>query len=87
MKELILVEGSIDFGIINRNLFNNDSIVISFDYYSHKSLNDNSIKHKLVEEYFSEENKFEIDELSLKLAISWYKDENIKKYLEFDGFN
>ena len=87
MQELILVEGIIDFEIINRNLFNNDSIVVSFDYHSHKSLNDNNIKHKLVEEYFSEEDKSEIDQLSLKFATSWYKDEKIKKYLEFEELN
>ena len=87
MKELILVEGIIDFKIINRNLFNNDSIVVSFDYFSHKSLNDYNIKHKLVEEYFSEEDKFEIDQLSLKFGTSWYKDEKIKKYLEFEELN
>src|SRR3989344_9304827 len=87
MQELILVEVIIDFQIINRNLFNNDSIVVSFDYHSHKSLNDNNIKHKLVEEYFSEDDKYEIDQLSLKFATSWYKDEKIKKYLEFEGLN
>ena len=87
MKEVILVEGIIDFQIINRNLFNNDSVVVSFDYFSHKSLNDYNIKHKLVEEYFSEEDKFEVDQLSLKFATSWYKDKKIEKYLEFDGLN
>ena len=87
MKELILVEGIIDFKIINRNLFNNDSIIVSFDYFSHRSLNDNNIKHRLVEEYFSEEDKFEIDQLSLKFGTSWYKDEKIKKYLEFEELN
>jgi len=87
MNELILVEGIIDFKIINRNLFNNDSIVVSFDYFSHRSLNDNNIKHRLVEEYFSEEDKFEIDQLSLKFGTSWYKDEKIKKYLEFEELN
>ena len=54
MKEIILVEGDIDFSIINKNLFKNDSLVISFDFNSHKSLNENNIKHKLVEEYFDD---------------------------------
>lgn len=87
MKQIILVEGIIDFKIIDRNLFKNDSNVISFDYHSHKSLNDNNIKHKLVEEYFSEQDILEVDELSLKLGTSWYKDEKIKEYLEFEGLN
>ena len=87
MKQIILVEGVIDFKIIDRSLFKNNSNVISFDYHSHKSLNDNNIKHKLVEEYFSEEEILEVDELSLKLGTSWYKDEKIKEYLEFEGLN
>ena len=32
MNKLILVEGTIDFKIINKKLFDNDSTVISFDY-------------------------------------------------------
>ena len=73
MNEIILVEGKIDFNILDRNLFNNNLLVVSFDFESHKSLNENNIKHKLVEEYFSEEDKLEIDNLSLKLGITWYK--------------
>ena len=87
MNKLILVEGTIDFKIINKKLFDNDSTVISFDYLSHKSLNDNNIEHKLVEEYFLEEDKNEIDKLTLKFATTWYKDEKIRKYIEFEKIN
>lgn len=87
MNELILVDGIIDFKIIKKELFNKNSTIVSFDYDSHKSLIDNNIKHKLVEEYFSDKDKLELDQLSLKLATSWYKDENIRKYLELDGLN
>ena len=87
MNKLILVEGVIDFKIINKKLFDNNSIVISFDYLSHKSLKDNNIEHKLVEEYFSEEDKNEIDELTLKFTTSWYKDKKIEKYLKFEEIN
>ena len=87
MNEIILVEGDIDFGIINKNLFKNDSLVISFDFNAHKSLNENNIKHKLVEEYFTEEDKLEIDNFKLKLGTTWYKDESIEKYLEYEGIN
>ena len=87
MNKLILVEGVIDFKIINKKLFDNNSIAISFDYLSHKSLKDNNIEHKLVEEYFSKEDKNKIDELTLKFTTTWYKDEKIKKYLEFEEIN
>jgi len=87
MNEVILIEGEIDFSIIDKSLFNNNTLIISFDFHAHKSLKENNIKHKLVEEYFSEVNKSEIDLLSLKLGTSWYKDKRIKKYLEYNGLN
>ncbi len=87
MNEIILVEGDIDFSIINKNLFKNDSLVVSFDFDSHKSLNKNNIKHKIVEEYFAKEDITEIDNFSLRLGTSWYKDQRIKGYLEQDEIN
>lgn len=87
MNEIILVEGKLDFSIINKNLFKNDSLVVSFDFNSHKVLNENNIKHKLVEEYFSEDDKLEIDNFSLKLGTTWYKAKSIEKYLEYEGIN
>jgi len=87
MNEIILVEGEIDFDIIDENIFNNNTLVVSFDFKSHKSLNEKNIEHKLVEEYFLKNDKLEIDQLSLELGTSWYKDERLKKYLEYDGLN
>ena len=87
MDEIILVEGKIDFNILDQNLFNNNLLVVSFDFESHKSLNENNIKHKLVEEYFSEEDKLEIDNLSLKLGTTWYKDKKIIEYQKYEGIN
>jgi hypothetical protein len=87
MNEIILVEGKIDFNILDRNLFNNNLLVVSFDFESHKSLNENNIKHKLVEEYFSEEDKLEIDNLSLKLGITWYKHKKIMEYQKYEEIN
>ncbi len=87
MKEVILVEGVIDFSIIKKDYFKNDSLVISFDFNSHKSLNENNIKHKLVEEYFYEEDISKIDNFSLRLGTTWYKDRKIEEYLLYDGIN
>ena len=81
MKEIILVEGEIDFNILNQNLFNNNSLIITFDFESHKSLN--KIPHKTIEEYFSEEDKKEIDDLALNLGTNWYKDKKIIEYQKF----
>ena len=85
MKEIILVEGKIDFNILNQNLFNNNSLIISFDFESHKSLN--KIPHKTIEEYFSEEDKKEIDDLALNLGTNWYKDKQIERIINYEGLN
>jgi len=85
MKEIILVEGKIDFNILNQNLFNNNSLIISFDFESHKSLN--KIPHKTIEEYFSEEDKKEIDDLALNLGTNWYKNKKIEGSINYEGLN
>lgn len=87
MNEIILVEGKIDFSIIHKKIFENNSLVVSFDFESHKTLNENGIKHKLVEEYFSEEDKLEIDNLSLKLGTTWYKDKKMIEYQKYEEIN
>lgn len=87
MNEIILVEGDINFESIDKEIFDNKKLVVSFDYKSHKSLTENNIEHKLVEEFFLEDDKAEIDLFSLKLGISWYKDKKLKSYLEYDGLN
>jgi hypothetical protein len=87
MKEIILVEGKIDFNIIQKKIFENKSLVVSFDFNSHKILKQNKIKHELVEDYFSEKDKMEIDNFSLKIGTTWYKDKKITQYLEYDKIN
>jgi len=87
MNEIILVEGKIDFNILDQNLLNDNLLVVSFDFESHKSLNENNIKHKLVEEYFSEEDKKEIDDLALNLGTNWYKDKQIERIINYEGLN
>ena len=46
IKTLVLVDGKIDFNIL-KSEYLKDSIVISFDYLSHKSLKDNNIEQAL----------------------------------------
>ena len=87
MNEIILVEGKIDFNILDQNLLNDNLLVVSFDFESHKSLNENNIKHKLVEEYFSEGDKKEIDDLALNLGTNWYKDKQIERIINYEGLN
>jgi len=87
MTEVILLEGKIEFSAIKQDHFKKKSIIITFDYHAHKSLSDANIEHKIVEEYFDENDKSMVDDISLKLATSWYKNEKISKYLEYEKLN
>jgi len=87
MTEVILLEGKIEFDTIKQEDFKKESIIITFDYHAHKSLIDANIKHKIVEEYFDENDKLIVDDTSLKLSTSWYKNEKISKYLEYEKLN
>ena len=73
IKTLVLVDGKIDFNILKSEHLK-DSIVITFDFYSHKSLAEKKIEHNYVEDYFNEKDKKQIDDLALKLGTNWYKD-------------
>lgn len=87
MKQVIVVEGKISEDLLHKFSSDKKSTIISFDYNSHKILKDFNIKHKIIEQYFDENDKSLIEDTSLKLATSWYKDEIISNYLEFEGFN
>ena len=86
IKTLVLVDGKIDFNIL-KSEYLKDSIVITFDFYSHKSLSEKKIEHNYVEDYFNEKDKKQIDDLALKLGTNWYKDKTIEKILNYDGLN
>lgn len=87
MCVVVFVEGKSDVGLIKPELLNNKNTIISLDYNSHKLLNQSNINHKLIEDYFNNDDKLIIDDLAFKLGISWYTEENISEYLEYEGFN
>lgn len=84
---MILVEGKVDLRHIDKNIFNKDSLIICFDYDSHNSLLNNQIKHKLIEDYFTDEEIKELDELTLKFSTLWYKEKEIEKYLKYENLS
>ena len=86
MKTLVLVEGKIDFNILKSESLKN-STIITFDFDSHKDLSKKKINHNLVEDYFNEKDKKQIDDLALNLGINWYKNKTIEKILNYDGLN
>ena len=85
---LILVEGNNDVNELKSTILSfPDHKIISFDFLAHNSLKKLSVRHSLVEEYFSTDDQSKIDNLAVNLATTWYKHEDITKLLEYDGLN
>lgn len=85
-ETIFLAEGVIDFETVQSDKFK-DCKVISFDYFSHKSLNEKKIHHKKIEEFFEKNDIEKMDDFSLKLATNWFDNENIQKNLIFENLN
>lgn len=85
---LVIVEGNDDVEVLKNSL---DSLqeykIISFDFLAHKSLRELDIDHSIVEDYFSEEDKSNIDNKAIELTTSWYKQKEITKHIEFNEMN
>ena len=86
IETLVLVEGKIDYNILKLELLKN-SIIITLDFHSHKSLSEKKITHNFVEDYFNEKDKKQIDDLALNLGTNWYKDKTIEKILKYNELN
>lgn len=85
-KKLILLEGEEDIKNLEK-LITNDSIVICFDYESHKILENTNVKHSKIEEYFTNKDEMKIDQKAVELTTNWYKNDELKNHLEYDGIN
>ena len=64
---------------------NQNEKIISFDVNSHHILSEKNIKHDLIENYFSNDEISLIENFSLNFAQTWYKENDFKKILVFDG--
>ena len=87
VKKLIFVEGKDDINSLIKKIGSTDSKIICFDFESHKLLDKMSVKHHLVEEYFSEQDKLIMDDKALELTTNWYKHKELKKTLEYRDVN
>ncbi len=85
--KLILVEGQKDVEIFIKNHQFNKFEVISFDFLAHKALKRKNIPHKIIEEYFEEEEHEELDLRAINLTKNWYKAELCENLLKFQEIN
>ena len=83
--KLLLLDSNFNFKKINIKNYSNCEI-ITFDYETHQFLQENSIKHKISED-FLQENEYElIQKKSIELA-SWFKNKDINADISYDGIN
>ena len=85
-KKLILVEGKEDIKNLEKQI-TDESIVVCFDYESHEKLSIKNLKHNKLDDYLSNVDEEHIDQKAVELTTNWYKDNTVKKYLEYDGIN
>ena len=85
-KKLILIEGKEDIKNLEKQI-TDESIVVCFDYESHEKLSIKNLKHNKLDDYLSNVDEEHIDQKAVELTTNWYNNDQIKKYLEYDGIN
>ncbi len=71
----------------SKTLHNENNLIISLDYQSHKQLENLNIKHTPFEKYFNEIDFKLIDDTTFKINTTWYKSKKIQNTITFDGLN
>ena len=85
-KNIIIVDSSYSFETLKKIMENDESVIVSFDYDSHKILSDNGIKHQISDDFLSTEDLWYIWRKSFSLS-QWYESSEIPETLEYKGIN
>ncbi len=72
---------------VTKLLQNEENIVISLDYESHKQLDTICVKHVGFENYLNEDDNKMIDTTVFHITTNWHKNEKIQKYLTLNEIN
>ena len=86
MKEFILLESNFNLKKIIKKISSSNIEIITFDYKSHKILENEKISHKISENYLSENDIEEIKNKSYSLT-NWFQNEKISKLLTYENIN
>ncbi len=88
MNKIILLKNHFNITErISKIIRNENNLIISLDYNSHKQLNDLKIKHIPFENYLDQNDFQLIDDTTFKINTSWHENKIIKKSLTIDGIN
>jgi len=86
MKEFILLESNFNLKKIIKKISSSNIEIITFDYKSHKILENEKISHRISENYLSENDIEEIKNKSYSLT-NWFQNEKISKLLTYENIN
>ena len=86
-SRILLVDSTSNFDKI-KNIFDkeNDISIISFDYKSHKKLENENIPHQLSDEYITDSQCKLLQEYVYKFSY-WYLEKHFSNFLEYHGIN
>ena len=85
-KNIIIFDSSYSFETLKKIMENDESVIVSFDYDSHKILSDNGIKHQISDDFLSMADLWYIWRKSFSLS-QWYESSEIPETLEYKGIN
>ena len=84
---IILVDSSTNIDNLKNSLSKEKNrLIITFDYTSHKKLENEKIIHKISDDYVSDQNYKDIQKYVYKFSY-WYLNDNFSKLLTYDGIN
>ena len=83
---LVLFDYPSDFDDLVETISNSKSKIISFDYDTHKILNDKKIKHEVSDKYLSKEDLRTIQKTAYSVS-EWFNAEIVSKYIYYKKVN
>jgi|APSaa5957512535_1039671.scaffolds.fasta_scaffold01339_14 hypothetical protein len=82
---IYLVDSSLDLSKI-KDMQNDSTLIVSFDYDSHQQLNQKQIYHLRSDEFLSEVDINEIQKVVYRF-IKWYDENQIQNFIKYDTIN
>lgn len=85
-KVVLLLDSKPKIDLVKNIVTQTNPTIITFDYETHKLLQDNKINHKISDDYITDDDLKYIQQSSFHL-IKWFSQEPICRLLEYDQIN
>ena len=85
-KLVVLFDSILDFDDLDAMIGNNKLKIISFDYDTHKLLNDKKINHEVSDSYLSQEDLRTIQKTAYSVS-EWFNADIASKYISYKKVN